>query len=123
MAKVQILKDEKGRPAFAVVPWKEYQALTGGTAEDAALVKLGEAAAAGDATLPAAAVRRIVVGGENAVKVIREHRGFSQRQLAEKTDSSAAYISQIETGRPAGRAMLSKLSRALEVPMDALVND
>ena len=122
MAKVQVLKDDKGRPAFAVVPWKEYQALTGGTAEDAALIKLGEAAA-GDATLPAAAVRRIVVGGESAVKIIRELRGLSQRQLAERTESSAAYISQIETGRPAGRAMLSKLSRVLKVPIDVLVKD
>ena len=122
MAKVQVLKDDKGRPAFAVVPWKEYQALTSGAAEDAALVKLGEAAA-GDATLPAAAVRRIVVGGESAVKVVRELRGLSQRQLAERTESSAAYVSQIEAGRPAGRAMLSKLARVLEVPIDVLIKD
>ena len=120
MSKIQVLKDGKGRPTHAVVPWKDYQALTGGHAEDAALVKLGEAAM-GDATLPATAVRRIVVGGESAVKVVRELRGLSQRQLAEKTKSTAAYVSQIENGRPAGRAMLSKLSRVLGVPMDTLV--
>lgn len=120
MAKVQVLKDKKGRPAFAVVPWEEYQALTSGAAEDAALIKLGEAAS-GDRTLPGPAVRRIVVDRESAIKVIRELRGLSQRQLAEGTDSTAAYISQIENGRPAGRAMLSKLSRVLDVPIDVLI--
>jgi transcriptional regulator with XRE-family HTH domain len=57
------------------------------------------------------------------VKVIREHRGLSQRELAERAKSTSAYISQIENGRPAGRAMLSKLSRVLDVPIDLLVDD
>jgi DNA-binding XRE family transcriptional regulator len=91
-------------------------------AEDTSLRKLGEAAA-NDAVLPATAVRRIVVGGESAVKVVRELRGLSQRELAERAGSSSAYISQIENGRPAGRAMLSKLSKILAVPIDTLVND
>lgn len=120
MGGVQVLKDKKGRPTHAVVPWKEYQALTGGTAEDAALIRLGEAASEG-ATLPSAAVRRIVLDGESAVKVLRELRKFSQRELAERVNSTSAYISQIENGRPAGRVMLSKLSKVLEVPIDVLV--
>lgn len=122
MSRVQVLKDKKGRPTHAVVPWKEYQALTNGDAEDAALVKLGEAAA-GEPTFPSSVMRRIVFDRENTVKVIREHRGMSQRELAARVKSTAAYISQIENGRPAGRAMLSKLSKALGVSIDLLVDD
>lgn len=122
MSKVQVLKDAKGRPTHAVVPWKEYQALTGDDAEDAALIKRAEAAA-GEATFSAATVRRIVIDRENAIKVIRELRGLSQRELAARVKSTAAYVSQIENGRPAGRAMLSKLSKALGVSIDLLVDD
>ena len=120
MSRVQVLKDRKGRPAFAIVPWKEYQELIGGVAEDAALVKRGEAAA-GEATLPADAVRRIVLEGENPIRVVREARALSQRELAERVGSTAAYISQIENGRPAGRAILVKLSKALGAPLDVLL--
>ena len=57
--------------------------------EDAALIKLGEAAAS-DEMFSAETVRRIVFGGENTIKVIRELRGLSQRELAKQVKSSSA---------------------------------
>ena len=57
--------------------------------EDAALIKLGEAAAS-DEMFSAETVRRIVFGGENTIKVIRELRGLSQRELAKQIKSSSA---------------------------------
>lgn len=121
MGKVQVLKDKRGKPTHAVIPWNDYKALKGGFDEDTALVELGEVAK-GDELLPADAMKKIVFGGESAVKVVRELRRLSQRELAEKVGSSSAYISQIENGRPAGRVMLSKLSKALSVPVDLLLS-
>ena len=118
MSKVQVLKDRKGNPTHAVVPWKEYQALTGGFAEDAALVKLGEAAA-GEPTFPSSVTRRIAIDRESAVKVIREHRGLSQRELADERIRRAP-TSPVENGRRRARVVLKTFpgSRHADRPAD-----
>jgi ribosome-binding protein aMBF1 (putative translation factor) len=70
--------------------------------------------------LPSAMVDRLIAG-ENAVRVWREHRGFSMQQLAEKADVSAAYVSQIESGKREGTvSTLRKIADALGVALDDL---
>ena len=34
MSKVQILTDKKGKPAFAVVPWKDFERMKAASEED-----------------------------------------------------------------------------------------
>lgn len=121
---VQIVRDKKGRPAFVVVPYARWQAMTGLDAEDAFLAKRYNAARKReDAQVPWESAKRIVAG-ENAIKVYREWRGLTQEALARKVDSAKAYISQIETGaKPGGRAILRKIAAALGVPVSALSED
>lgn len=121
---VQIVKDKNGKPAFVVVSYARWQAMTGGEAEDALLVKRYRAARErDDAEVPWDVAKRIVAG-ESAVKVYREWRGLTQEALARKVDSAKAYISQIETGaKPGGRAILRKIAGALGVPTSALSED
>jgi DNA-binding XRE family transcriptional regulator len=63
-----------------------------------------------------------MIGGENTIKVFREHRGLTQKQLAKKADTSAAYLSQIETGRRTGSIkLLRRLAGALKVEVEDLI--
>ena len=121
---VQIVKDKKGKPAFVVVPYARWQAMTGSGMEDAFLAKRYKGARErDDAEVPWEIAKRIVAG-ENAIKVYREWRGLTQEALARKVESAKAYISQIETGaKPGGRAILRKIAAALAVPASALSED
>jgi ribosome-binding protein aMBF1 (putative translation factor) len=67
-------------------------------------------------------VRRLI-DRESPVKIWREKRGMSQRELATKADVSASYLAEIETGRKPGSAdALSRLARVLDVRMEYLAN-
>jgi transcriptional regulator with XRE-family HTH domain len=60
--------------------------------------------------------------GASPIKLWREHRGLSQRQLAEAVGARATYVSQLETGRKRPSLdMAIALARTLSVTVDALV--
>lgn len=121
---VQIIVKE-GQPEYAVIPYETYIQLV----EDSEMLAdirdydaAMQAIAAGEKLIPAEVVYALV-DGENPVRVWRRHRGMSQAQLAEMAGISAAYLSQIESGRRDGTAdVLSKLAAALMVTLDDLVS-
>lgn len=56
-----------------------------------------------------------------ALRVIREHVGFKQRELAARCEITAAYLCQIETGaRQPPMTMLVRIAGVLGVPVDAI---
>ena len=120
MSETQIIRDDEGRPAFAVVPWSRYCKLVGDAgAEDAVEGAWAEGIAAvyrpGGETFPDEVAARLVAG-EHPVKVLREHRHLTQQQLAAEVGIRALYLSQIETGRRQGsRALMRRLAEALAV--------
>lgn len=62
-----------------------------------------------------------LIAGENPIKIFREYRGLTQKQLARKTATSAPYVSQLETGRRVGSIkLLHRLADALDVGLDDL---
>jgi DNA-binding XRE family transcriptional regulator len=72
--------------------------------------------------IPAVVANRIFAG-ENPVKAFREWRGMTQEELAKAAGTSAAYLSQIETGvRNAGSAMRRRLGLALRVDASDLAS-
>ncbi|MCF4165969.1 helix-turn-helix transcriptional regulator [Zavarzinia compransoris] len=92
-------------------------------AEDiAAVARFRERLAAGEEELvPAAMVARLI-GGENPVKVWREHRGMAARALAEAAGLSQAHVSQIEGGKRDGSVRAMKaIADALGITIDDLV--
>lgn len=120
---VQILRDRGGDPAFAVVPWADYQRLIAGDDEDAALIAAADAAR-NDESFPDAVARRLL-NGEAPLKVIREWRGMTQEALSKKTDVPAQYLSQLERragGRNVGRKTAAKLAPVLKVSVEALMD-
>ena len=123
MSKPQVIFDNAGRPAFAVIPWREYEKLAGEDAEtllsDEELYDLAEAA--NEESFPLDMVKRLVAG-ENPIKVYRNHRGLTQRELAATAGIGALYLSQIETGKRMGSAKtLAAIAKALGVAVDDLI--
>ena len=94
----QVIVDEAGRPAFAVISWREYERLTGGDVPDEDLsdeALYDRAVAEAEESFPIAIVDRIVAG-ENPIRVYRRHRGMTQKKVAEAAGISPLYLSQIE---------------------------
>ena len=121
MRKVQIIRNERNEPAYAVVPWAEYEALTAGRTEDKALIARAKAAR-GNETFPADVAKRLAKG-EPPLKVFREWRGLSQGDLGKAANVAPQYISQIERGkRGIGKETAHKLAPVLRVSLEALLD-
>ncbi|MCA9973062.1 MAG: helix-turn-helix transcriptional regulator [Anaerolineales bacterium] len=123
MSDVQlILKD--GQPEYAVLPYDLYIQLV----EDAEMLQdirdyddAMRRIAAGEEVVPAELVYAMV-DGAHPVKVWREYRGLTQRQLAAQAGISPAYLSQIEAGKRTGSTeVLQAIARALNLALDDIV--
>jgi ribosome-binding protein aMBF1 (putative translation factor) len=102
----------------------DYEALVreAENAGDAVQIRAAEArvAAGRDEYVPIELTRRLIAGAV-PVRVWREHRGLSARALAARAGISAAYLSQIETGKkPGSFDAMARLARALGVDMEDL---
>ena len=123
LAKTQVILDEKGQPAYAVIPWHLYKRLS----EFHSDLHLSDeelydsAKSADEESFPIDVADRLLAG-ENAVKVYRVHRGITQKQLAQEVGINTVYLSQIETGRRTGSTQtLTKLARSLNVDLEDLI--
>ena len=94
-------------------------------ADDAADVRAYDRAkqrlASGEAEMvPAEFVNRIL-DGENKIRVWREFRGMTARELAAKADISEDHLSQIEGGERDGVETIKRIAAALRLDVDDLV--
>lgn len=110
---------------MVVLSRAEYDALleAAETLSDiAAYDRFKEKLAAGEEELiPAAFVYRML-DGENPVRVWRDFRGLTSKELASTVGISAAYLSEIETGKKEGSiAVLKAIATVLKVDLDDLV--
>jgi len=125
----QIIRDEKGRPAYAVLPWKDYVALVPEAAEaalsdeelmDQALAEIAADPAGGGPWLSLDLVERLA-NGESPIRIYREHLGLTQAQLAERIGTNRVYLAQVEGGRRTGSLKLRrKLAEQFGVDLDDL---
>ena len=123
MSKPNVITTPSG-DKMVILPLTEYERLVG-AAEDLSDVRAYDRAkqrlAAGeDELIPAEIVDRII-DGENKLRVWREHRGMSAKELADVTGLAAPYISQLETGKREGTIeTFKKIAAALRVDIDDL---
>ena len=123
MTKPQVILDPAGNPAFAVIPWQEYERLAIAGAEmDLSDEELFDRAMAEDEESFPVAVAERLLAGENPVSVYREHRRLSQNQLAEAANVSTAELLKIEAGgRAHSTGTLAAIAKALRIDLDALI--
>jgi DNA-binding XRE family transcriptional regulator len=120
---VQIIEKD-GRPEWAVIPYETFQRLVEEVEmlqDIRAFDEAKEALARGEELIPSE-VTYAILDGEHPIRVWREYRGMTQRELAEAAGISVAYVSQIEAGKRKGSTeVLVKLSHALHVSLDDIV--
>ena len=121
MSKPNIITTPSG-DRMVLIPFEEYERLVE-AAEDAAdardVDEIKRRLATGEEELIPAEVVDRIIDGENKLRVWREHRGMSAKELADATGLAAPYISQLETGKREGTIeTFKKLAAALRVDID-----
>ncbi|WP_323794970.1 helix-turn-helix domain-containing protein [Nisaea sp.] len=116
---------------LVVIPRAEYDELVAGmadlddddvagriVAESLAAIEHGE-----DIALPEAVWDRLEAR-ESPVRVLREFRSLTQKDLAEAAGISQSYLSEIERGAREGTlSTIKALAKALAVPLTVLTED
>jgi len=118
---VQFITDSSGA-RLVVLPEAEYLTLVDDRdtlADIEAIERFRRRLAAGDEELVPAEIVDRLLDGENKIRVWREYRGMSAKDLATKAGIAAPYLSQIETGaRDGGIDTLKKIAEALNLTLD-----
>lgn len=109
---------------LAVIPEAEYQRLVS-VAEDrqdrAAVVEHSARVLEGREEMIPSEFANRMIDGENKVRVWRDFRNMTARDLAEKAGISASYLSQIEKGERDGSFdTIKKIAAALNIGVDDL---
>ncbi|MCJ2042256.1 helix-turn-helix domain-containing protein [Methylobacterium sp. J-059] len=103
----------------------DYTALTQAAedvADQAAVAQFRLKLATGEEELIPAEVVDRLLGGDNRIRVWREHRGLTMAALAAQADIAQPFLSQIETGKRDGTVeTLRRIADALAVTLDDLV--
>ena len=109
--KPQII-NQNGKPAFAVIPWGEYQKL----------LHNQMSADESDVWFPNEVVKANV-RGDSLIKAWREHLGFTQKELAEKAGIKQPALARLEkAGSKPRQSTLKKIADALGISPEQLVD-
>jgi ribosome-binding protein aMBF1 (putative translation factor) len=103
---------QNGKPAFAVIPWNEYQAL----------IHKQVGSDESDVWFPNEVVKANV-RGESLIKAWREYFRLTQAELASKAGMKQSALARLESGNASPRkATLSKLAEALGITVEQLID-
>ncbi len=107
---VQIIKQD-GNPAFAIIPWDDFQAIEPALKRHRALRD----------GIPHAVVQRMAIDGLVAIRAWREHLGLEQSTVAEKAGMKQPALARIEKGgsKPQS-ATLKRIAKALGLTLDQI---
>jgi len=107
----QIIK-QNGKPAFAVIPWNEYQKLLNNQIESDE----------SDGWFPNEVVKANV-RGDSLIKAWREYLNLTQAELASKAGMKQSALARLETNTAKPRkSTLLKLAEAMGVAVDQLID-
>ncbi|MGO8269289.1 helix-turn-helix domain-containing protein [Rhizobium ruizarguesonis] len=113
-----------GGDRLAVIPEAEYERLVEALEDraDAEAVRVfNQRLADGEEELMPAEFANRIINGESQIRVWREFRAMTARELAEKAGISAGFLSQIEKGERDGSfETIKKIAAALNISVDDL---
>jgi len=104
---------QDGKPAFAVVPWDEYQKLLSNQID----------ADEEDVWFPHDVIKATMVGGDSLIKAWREHFGLTQDELSKRAGIKQPSLARLE--RPDAnprRATLKKIADAMGLTVEQLID-
>jgi len=103
---------QNGKPAFAVIPWAEYQELIHNQ------IKPDET----DVWFPNEVVKANI-RGESLIKAWREYFELTQAELAAKAGMKQSALARLENSKTTPRkATLTKLAEAMKINVDQLID-
>ena len=121
---VQIIK-KNGKPEWAIIPYIEYkkiQELIEDSEDIQAIENFHKKLQAGEEVLIPGEVTFAIIEGKNPIRAWREYKNMKIAELAENSNISAAYLSQIETGkRNPTINTLKTIAKVLNVDVDVLI--
>jgi DNA-binding XRE family transcriptional regulator len=104
----QVIMDN-GKPAFAVIPWDEYQAL------------LGQYNTENDTWIPHEVIKATLLGDVSLIRAWREYLKLTQEELAERAGLSQPTLARIEKpDTNPRRSTLKKLAEAMNLSIEQL---
>ncbi|EJM99211.1 helix-turn-helix transcriptional regulator [Phyllobacterium sp. YR531] len=110
---------------MVILPRAEYDKLIQASemAQDvAAFDRFKAKLASGEEELIPAEFAYRILDGENPLRVWRQYRKLSAQNLAAKAGISAAYLSEIETGKKDGSlSVMKQLAEILKVSLDDII--
>ena len=102
---------QNGNPAFAVIPWDEYQRL----------IKGQEDAEATDVRYPHNVIEADKLQEKNSIKAWREYFNLTRQELAERTGLTRFAITRMEESDTSARtATLKKIASAMNISVEQL---
>ena len=103
---------QNGKPAFAVIPWNEYQEMIRNQVESDE----------SDVWFPNEVVKANV-RGESLIKAWREYFKLTQAELAAKARMKQSALARLENSNAHPRkTTLTKLAKAMEIEVDQLID-
>ena len=103
---------------FVILPRDEFEDMVDIASAKKALADISS----GKEELIPSDVVKALIAGENPIRVWRKHRKLTATILAKQSGLSAAYISEIETGKKDGSiSAIKSIAEALGVDIDDLV--
>ena len=99
---VQIIRDAGGCPAFAVIPFADYQALVKGKAK-------------AEPGIPAAVVDLAMDNEWSASRAWREHKELTQVEVARRMGITQGAYAQLEAKKSIRKSSREKVAKALGV--------
>ena len=102
---------QDGKPAFAVIPWKQYQELTHYDPEET------------DVWVPHEVVKANVIKGATMIRAWREYFGMTQQELAQLAGMTQPALARLEkSGSKPRIGTLKKIAVAMDITLEQLTD-
>ena len=102
---------QDGKPAFAVIPWEEYQELTRHDPDET------------DVWIPHEVVKANAINGVSMIRAWREYFGMTQQELARRAGMTQPALARLEKSDSKPRiGTLKKIAAAMDITLEQLTD-